>query len=150
MKSKLDLRWSLVCGLAVFLAIPAAALDAGRRISQYGHAAWRIRDGAFSGVPVAITQTTDGYLWLGTPEGLLRYDGAQFVAWTAPNGESLPRSDVHALLGGRDGSLWIGTGRGLARWKNGQLFNYPGTGDWVNAIVEDRDGVVWIARSQVE
>jgi len=48
-------------------------------------------------------------------------------------------------MGGSDGSLWIGTAAGLARWQNGQLVNYPGTGRYVNAIIEDRNGTVWIA-----
>lgn len=137
-------------GLAGFVCVPAGALDADRKISQFGHTAWRIQDGTFEGVPTAIAQTTDGYLWFGTPDGLLRFDGVRFAAWNAPDGQRLPRADIHALLATGDGSLWIGTGRGLARWKNGELVSYPGTGDWVNAILEDRAGVVWIARSQVE
>jgi len=48
-------------------------------------------------------------------------------------------------MGGGDGSLWIGTAAGLARWQNGQLVNYPETGRYVNAIIEDRNGTVWIA-----
>jgi ligand-binding sensor domain-containing protein len=125
------------------------ALDAARKISQYAHAVWRIRDGAFNGVPTAIAQTTDGYLWFGTPDGLFRFDGAKFIPWMPANGRALPRSDIHSLLATPDGSLWIGTGRGLARWKNNELTVYPGTGDWVNAIVQDHEGKVWIARSQV-
>ena len=135
---------------AGLVCVAADALDTDRKISQFGHTAWRIQDGTFEGVPTAIAQTTDGYLWFGTPDGLLRFDGAQFVSWSAPDGQRLPRSDIHALLGTSDGSLWIGTGRGLARWKNGELITYPGTGDWVNAIVEERAGVVWIGRSQIE
>jgi len=49
------------------------ALDPGRRISQYAHTAWRVQDGSIN-IGTSITQTTDGYLWLGTPEGLLRFD----------------------------------------------------------------------------
>jgi len=57
----------LFCSL---LACPSAnAVDPGRRISQYAHTAWRVRDGVFSGAPTAITQTTDGYVWIGTLGG---------------------------------------------------------------------------------
>ncbi|HZC66571.1 MAG TPA: two-component regulator propeller domain-containing protein, partial [Candidatus Dormibacteraeota bacterium] len=143
------MRLSLAWAIAAIAVAPLSALDVTRKISQYAHAVWRIRDGAFSGVPTAIAQTTDGYLWFGTGDGLFRFDGARFVAWTPANGRALPRSDIHSLLGASDGSLWIGTGRGLARWKNNQLTVYPGTSDWVNAIIEDHDGKVWIARSQV-
>jgi signal transduction histidine kinase/ligand-binding sensor domain-containing protein len=133
----------------VLLCVPGNALDPDRQISQYGHTAWRIRDGVISDVPVVITQTTDGYLWIGTPTGLLRFDGVHFVSWMPSDGKQLPRNDIHALLGASDGSLWIGTGRGLARCKNNRLTNYPGTSDWVNSILEERDGTIWIARSQV-
>jgi signal transduction histidine kinase/ligand-binding sensor domain-containing protein len=148
MTHKSILRIFLAGAITATWCAPLPALDVSRKISQYAHAAWRTRDGAFSGVPTAIAQTTDGYLWFGTPDGLFRFDGARFVAWAA-SGRALPRSDIHALLGTPDGSLWIGTGRGLARWKNNELTVYPGTGDWVNAIVADHEGRVWIARSQV-
>lgn len=62
----------------------ASSGDPSRRISQYAHTAWRIRDGAFAGAPSAITQTTDGYVWIGTISGLLRFDGVRFVRWTLP------------------------------------------------------------------
>jgi len=52
----------------------ALAVDPSRHISQYAHTTWRIQDGVFSGAPHAITQTTDGYLWIGTEAGLLRFD----------------------------------------------------------------------------
>ncbi|HWY71290.1 MAG TPA: two-component regulator propeller domain-containing protein [Terriglobales bacterium] len=131
----------LVCG-------PARALDPSRLVSQYGHSAWRIQDGVFSGAPHAITQTADGYLWIGTESGLLRFDGVRFVPWTPPEGKALPNSAIYSLLGTGDGSLWIGTGRGLARWKDGRLVNYQGVVGRINSIIEDRKGALWIARSR--
>ncbi len=94
---------------------------------------------------MAIAQTTDGYLWIATLAGLVRFDGVRFVSWTPPDGERLPSSRVFSAMGGSDGSLWIGTAAGLARWQNGHLVNYPDTGRYVNAIIEDRNGTVWIA-----
>lgn len=108
-----------------------------------------MQEGLFIGVPILITQTTDGYLWIGTPNGLMRFDGMRFVPWNPPEGQALPRSDILALLGARDGSLWIGTGRGLARWKNGELTTYAGTGDHVISILEAKDGTIWIGRAQI-
>jgi PAS domain S-box-containing protein len=136
----------LFCSL---LARPSAhALDPDRRISQYAHSAWRVRDGVFTGAPTAITQTTDGYVWIGTLGGLLRFDGVRFARWIPPTGEHLPASAVISLLGAADGSLWIGTASGLARWKNGKLLNFPDTAGRVNAIYEDREGTIWMARSR--
>ena len=135
--------------VALILCSSALALSPDRRISQYAHTAWRIQDGFFSGTPQTITQTADGYLWIGTEAGLVRFDGIQFVPWAPPNGEALPSSRIHALLGARDGTLWIGTARGLARWSKGELFNFPGEPAFVEAIVQDSDGTIWMTRSQV-
>ena len=136
------------CVLTFELAASSAnALDPDKRISQYAHTAWRVQDGALSGTPEAITQTADGYLWIGTDSGLLRFDGVQFVPWTPPEGKSLPSRRVLNLLGGRDGSLWIGTEVGLARWKDGDLVDYAG--GLINFIMEGHDGAVWIARARI-
>jgi ligand-binding sensor domain-containing protein len=75
--------------------LPAAfALDQDLRISQYAHTAWRVRDGAFAGAPSAITRTTDGYVWIGTVSGLLRFDGARFVPFVPPPGSIFPNPAV--------------------------------------------------------
>jgi PAS domain S-box-containing protein len=129
---------------------PALALDPDLRISQYAHAAWRVRDGAFAGAPSAITQTTDGYVWIGTPAGLLRFDGVRFVPFAPPAGQHLPNPAVISLLGATDGSLWIGTASGLTQWKKGELFTFPEITGRVNSIYEDRDGTIWITRSRTD
>jgi ligand-binding sensor domain-containing protein len=79
-----------------------AALDPGRRISQYGYTAWRAQDGYFAGYAWTITQTTDGYIWIGTSAGLIRFDGVQFVPWASLTGEKTPSNDVHTLFGAWD------------------------------------------------
>jgi PAS domain S-box-containing protein len=137
----------LFCFVLFFLTIsPVRALDTSKQISQYGHAAWRIEDGVFAGTPNVIAQTTDGYLWIGTQAGLMRFDGVRFVSWHPPEGKELPSSRINSLLGGRDGSLWIGTRMGLARWRNGNLTNYGDATGSIMAILEDRAGTIWIAR----
>ena len=136
----------LLCSLVGCLS--ARAVDPDLRISQYAHTAWRVRDGVFQGVPSAITQTTDGYVWIGSEGGLLRFDGVRFVRWTALTGEHLRTMAIMSLLGSTDGSLWIGTADGLAQWKNGRLLSFPETAGRVNAIYEDREGTIWMARSR--
>lgn len=145
---KLDTpRLPLLCFVLFFLTIsPVRAFDASKQISQYGHTAWRIGDGDFSGTPNAIAQTTDGYLWIGTQAGLMRFDGVRFVLWHPPEGKELPSSRIISLLGGRDGSLWIGTSMGLACWRDGKLTNYGDATGSIMAILEDRAGTIWIAR----
>jgi ligand-binding sensor domain-containing protein len=130
------------------VALPRAlALDPDRRISQYGHTIWRIQDGAIS-PPTNIAQTTDGFLWVTTAQGLMRFDGVRFMPWQPPQGQNLPGTHFSAVFGARDGSLWIGTTRGLARWKDGQLRTYTDlehpTG--IGEIIEDDSGTIWATR----
>ena len=138
-----------VCLLGLVAASPATALDPTKHITQYGHTVWRVQDGHFPGATNAIAQTTDGYIWIGAHGGLVRFDGVRFVQWAPRGNTRLPSANVTALLGGRDGSLWIGTEGGLSRLLGGTLITYPLEPSRVNDIVEDRDGVVWVARSRM-
>jgi len=124
------------------------AVDPTTHLSQYAHTAWRIQDGFFSGAPNAITQTADGYLWIGTQNGPFRFDGVRFTPLVPASGK-LASSAVFSLRGGTDGSLWIGTGANLARLKDGVLTNFTDGLGRVNAIVKDHDGTIWITRSRV-
>ena len=134
--------------LFLFAVSSVWAVDPSRHITQYAHTAWRIQDGVFSGAPNTITQTADGYLWIGTQAGLLRFDGVRFVPWTSPDGKHLPSSSVVSLLGARDGGLWIGMEGGLSHWDNRDLTNYLIEPTRINSIIEDRSGTVWFVRSQ--
>src|SRR5260370_4373769 len=101
-RSCLNLGAGLV---VVILCVPANAQDPNRHISQYGHTVWRVQDGAID--PAGeITQTADGYLWLGTSNCLLRFDGFKFVPFAPPRLD-LPTRGLTFLLGARAGSLWI-------------------------------------------
>jgi len=75
-------RLILLCVLLLTVATqPVHALDPTRHISQYGHTAWNVRDGFLGGRPNAIVQTADGYLWIGTEAGLVRFDGVDAARW---------------------------------------------------------------------
>ncbi|MDX2151435.1 MAG: two-component regulator propeller domain-containing protein [Bryobacteraceae bacterium] len=82
----------------------AYGLDPSLDISQYAHTAWKVRDGFGKGVFESIAQTPDGYLWIGTEFGLVRFDGVRPLAW-APPGQKLPGERVRRLLVSRDGAL---------------------------------------------
>jgi len=144
---RLTISLSLACFLFFFLAATAWAVDPSERISQYAHSVWRTQDGFFPGAPNAITQTTDGYLWIGTLNGLVRFDGVRFVPWVSSDGKSLSIG-IFSLLAASDGSLWIGTGHHLAHLKDGNLMDYVDHLGRINAIIEDRNGTVWISRSR--
>ena len=120
----------------------AAALDPSLDLTQYIHTAWTARDGLRGSVR-SIVQTPDGYLWLGTEFGLVRFDGVQFVSWSPPPGQHLPSNNIGSLLASRDGALWIGTLEGLASWKDGRLTQYPEIEGGALALIEDHEGTVW-------
>ena len=142
-------RSGFCVALILLMCAKAQPLDPSRKISQYGHNVWRIQDGYLPGIPVDIAQTKDGYLWIGTEGGLVRFDGVRFVPFVPPKGQQLPDNEILSLLSASDGSLWIGTARGLARWKDGELAVYKDLRNRTNAIVEDPQGNIWIARSQM-
>jgi signal transduction histidine kinase/ligand-binding sensor domain-containing protein len=146
-----DHRYRLLVCIVLVLLLPlrASALDPDRHLSQYAHTAWRTRDGAFGGIPNAITQTRNGYIWIGTNLGLVSFDGVNFTPWSPPRGERLLDPRIFSLLGASDGSLWIGTGYSIARWRNGHLVNYPQMSGRIEALAEDSEGSVWLARTQV-
>jgi signal transduction histidine kinase/ligand-binding sensor domain-containing protein len=107
-----------------------------------------VQDGIINGEPLDVAQTPDGYVWIGTANGLLRFDGVRFVLWASGSGEVFSKA-VYSLLAAPDGTLWIGTGSGLAVLRDGALKTYPTSSGRVNAIVQDRQGVIWFARSRV-
>src|SRR5215469_13819212 len=118
-------RAVILIGMVMACWACAPALDPSLDISQYAHTAWKVRDGFTQGYVNAIAQTPDGYLWLGTELGLVRFDGVRVVPWQPPFGQPLPDNFISNLLVARDGTLWIGTREGLASWKDGKLKTYP-------------------------
>jgi signal transduction histidine kinase/ligand-binding sensor domain-containing protein len=140
-------RFCLAPGIALAWLLAwcpcASALDPALDVSQYAHTAWRIRDGFTKGKIHSIAQTPDGYLWLGSELGLVRFDGIRAVPWQPLAGEQLPSNGIGPLLVARDGTLWIATLKGLASWKDGKLTQYPEVAGQVGPLLQDREGTVW-------
>lgn len=161
MGSRAPMRWRslrfnriglvmLVCfGPAIRWGSEALALDPRKALTQYSHRVWQTDDGLPQNYVHAIVQTRDGYLWLGTEEGLVRFDGLRFTVFDRDNTEALHNNYIFALCEDREGSLWIGTaGGGLTRFKNGTFVNLSTndglSGDIIRSIIEDREGSLWI------
>ncbi len=133
--------------VAFALVDSAHALDPEKLISQFTHTAWSAKDG-IPGPVRAITQTPDGFLWLGTEAGLYRFDGLQFAPWKSNYNEQLPTSSVLALCVARDGGLWIGFGSGaIAELRDGHVRTYTAEngvpGGYILSIVQDTSGAIW-------
>lgn len=111
----------------VFLALlpfghAALALDPGRSLSQYVHDRWGADKGFVGGAVYAIAQSADGYLWIGTERGLVRFDGYHFTLIQRPIPESAPIGAVRDLIPDAEGNLWIRlTGSYMLRYRNGQF-----------------------------
>jgi ligand-binding sensor domain-containing protein/anti-sigma regulatory factor (Ser/Thr protein kinase) len=133
--------------LLMVCANSLCALDGSLSTFQYLHTSWTQEEGAALPAIQAMAQTSDGYLWLGTGNGLIRFDGVRFVHWEAGPGEELPGKDIRCLLSSSRSGLWIGTAAGIGRFDRGRLTRYPAadrTLGVVIAMVEDPSGSVWI------
>ena len=138
-----------VCFFIFLLCVPLLGIDRDRRLDELYHTSWTMKDGAPSEI-FAIAQTGDGYLWLGTSTGLVRFDGFHFENYESPFGQALPSRNVSSLLAVPDGGLWVGFSSGdVSLLKNGRVTSY-GQKDGlppspVRSLVRDRQGRIWAA-----
>jgi signal transduction histidine kinase/ligand-binding sensor domain-containing protein len=134
--------------LVLLCASPLFALDPGQSVDQLYHTAWTARHG-LPGAVLKVVQTTDGYLWVGTTDGLFRFDGLTFERYQ-PDSGALHASSVSALLAVVDGGLWVGYSRGGASFiKDGRVTNYSQHDglpiSTLRAFAVDPEGTVWAA-----
>lgn len=135
----------------VLMLVLAPGVFAGGAV---GFGAWGLRHWtSANGLPqdtvLAMTQTRDGYLWLGTENGLARFDGIRFTTWNQQNSPGLANNFVQALAEDRAGTLWIGTGGGgLSKWNGRSIQRFADQsglgGSTIYALHADREGVLWV------
>jgi ligand-binding sensor domain-containing protein/signal transduction histidine kinase len=113
---------------------------------QYVHHVWRAESGLPQNTVTSVTQSRDGYLWIGTEEGLVRFDGIAFATFNADN-SALRNNLVLAVREDRQGALWVGTKGGLTRLRSGKDRTYTSkdglAGDVITSLYEDRQGDLW-------
>jgi signal transduction histidine kinase len=140
-------RYASTALIVLAAANSAFALDARKALTQYSRTVWTQQQGLPQDAIRAITQTTDGYLWLGTDEGLARFDGYEFVVFNRDH-DSLPSNSITALAAGKEGSLWIGTPNGLAEFRNKRFRSYTqkdGLPDnSIGSLFVDHADILWI------
>ncbi len=148
---------------ALWMAAPLAqGLDPARAVTQYVQSAWSSESGLPQNSVHALAQTGDGFIWMGTEEGLARFDGVQFRVYNTRNTRGLPSDYIQALQESRDGTLWVGTDSGLSHLGGaspagthaatlaqaeitGTLTARDGlAGDHILALHEEADGTLWV------
>ena len=142
------LRVTFKTVLAFVTFSPAAfALNPHKTLAQYTRSVWTQSQGLPQDSIRSIAQTRDGFLWIGTNEGLSRFDGYDFTVFTKDDGY-LPSNSVSVVAAGRDGSLWIGTPEGLALYRNGHFTTFTQKdglpNNRISALLEDHNGALWI------
>jgi serine phosphatase RsbU (regulator of sigma subunit)/ligand-binding sensor domain-containing protein len=131
----------------------ASAIDPNRPVSDAVRRNWGVTEGLPSVSVLAVTQTPDGYMWMGTQSGLVRFDGHAFTVFDAHNVPALAAGEtIRGLSVAPDGSLWLATdGSGLLHYERGAFSQYTSrdglSSDHVNAVAVDHRGVVWTGTS---
>lgn len=138
--------------LALLLQTCAPLFAAPTSTLQYNSRTWQTDEGLPDNLVQTITQTREGYLWIGTRSGLARFDGNRFVTFDAKNTPELKNSNIKALCADKTGALWIGSdGGGLVRFKDGVFLHYGRkdglAGENIRVIYEARDGAIWVGTS---
>ena len=114
---------------------------------QVGHDFWTFKEGAPADV-ACLAQTNDGFLWLGGPNGLFRFDGTRFEPFSSPFGDRLLSNNLYSLFAPPSGGLWIGyTLGGFSFLDKGRVTNYASGIGSVYGFAQDRDGIVWAGSS---
>ncbi len=136
----------MLCALC--FAGASLALDPATLPSQYVLDNWQLAEGLPQNSALTIARTPDGYLWIGTQEGIARFDGVRFVVLDDGNSRHLPDRFITALRVDRAGRLWVGTRAGLTVMEHGEFrpLKLPPAfaRSFIRTILEDRAGRIWV------
>ncbi|MCG8468875.1 MAG: histidine kinase [Gemmatimonadetes bacterium] len=136
----------LCCG-----SLPVAAPLLGQPLDRFVHQSWTLREGLPQSSIYALKQTRDGYLWIGTLQGLVRFDGKHFTLYESRSTPGLEGDRIVGLTETADGTLWIATQtHGLSRYRDGVFESY-GIEDGLpsnaagpaGSLTADEDGGLW-------
>ncbi len=127
---------------------PIAGLDPAKALTQYQMDVWGADDGLPQKSIYFMLQSHDGYLWLGTQEGLVRFDGIEFRTYDKTN-SALVRNAISVLHESDDGVIWVGTREGgLTRFEGEASITLGRSGglssDNVSAVTSDSKGQLWV------
>ncbi len=145
-------RDGLVIALRVACALTVACtsafgLDPAQHVAQYGHQTWRTETGLPQNSVHAILQTHDGFIWLGTEGGLVRFDGTHYLVYDSHNTPQLGSNSIRSIVEDADQTLWVATANGLTRFQKGEVARFtkqnglPSDDIW--NLQEDSSGHLW-------
>lgn len=133
--------WMALC-IAALMVSSAWAIDPSVPLRQDGAQVWQTDAGLPQNTVHAILQTRDGFLWVATEGGLVRFDGEQFVSYTSEKHPQIPSDVVYGLMQDRTGRLWISTSGGLASYSHGHFRSWPATGETYSTF-QDASDRIW-------
>jgi signal transduction histidine kinase/ligand-binding sensor domain-containing protein len=141
--------------LALFLFFGGIYFGLAAAPPNYVIRTWQVENGLPQNKVTAVTQTRDGYLWLGTYGGLARFDGVQFRIFDDNNTPEMRSSRVTSLFEAADGTLWIGDESGhVTQYKNGRFkaveFHPAWGGGKIYDIASDESGDIWLLNESGE
>ena len=124
-------------------------LDPSKNFSQYIHQIYQTEDGLPQNTVQCILQTHDKYIWLGTQEGLVRFDGLNFKTYNKQNTPELKQNNIVSLYEDNENTLWVGTyGNGITLFKDRKFYNFSSDEKIKTAIIScilmDNKGMIWI------
>jgi PAS domain S-box-containing protein len=138
----------LCVGLLGLGAPGAFALNSADKPADYIAAHWDTEDGLPHNSIKQLFQTRDGYLWIGTGYGLVRFDGLTFTVFDSHNTPQIPNSQITSLAETSDGSLWFGTSEALVRYFGGRFTAFTQADGvrsiTINSVCVAADGSLWI------
>ena len=141
-----------ILGVVMLAGAALAATPSPRAIEQFQHTRWTPREGGPWGVN-QIAQSPDGFLWLASPEGLIRFDGVKFETFTPPGFDPATAPSVVSVLVTRSGEIWAGLGGfgGVAVFRDGRMVDtaMPNPAYMVTDLAQDHDGALWAATTRL-
>jgi diguanylate cyclase (GGDEF)-like protein len=138
---------ALLIWLLAACQYPLLALDPKLELDEYAIERYSTENGLPQSSVLAMVQTRDGYLWLGTYEGLARFDGLNFTVFDKSNTPEMESNSIKALAEDRDGRLWVGTTSGLLRYSQNRFERFDSSQGlrsyFILCLFLDRSGTLW-------
>src|ERR1022692_2496227 len=137
------------CRFALVFTATASVFYSALAAPDYFTRTWQVEQGLPQNKVTTVVQTHDDYLWVGTYNGLARFDGVRFTVFDDNNTPELHSSRITSLFETADGTLWIGTESGdVSQYNDGHFAAVPVHANWVAgkiyAITADDAGDVWL------